>query len=267
MTTKGASAVQVVPWDTVNLLRPFFDKGPETLAARLLDLPMLRGAWAGSVDSGGDWYDISGHGHHLTYNGNPTFNYDGLIGYWDYDGTGDYHSRLDEADLDITGLETYVAAAARGLTMGGYFYIDAFPAALNYDYLIGKWGAGNETYLLCIYNGPPAFVLFIVRNTALGINVSVATTLVTTGQWYSFIGRYIPSTEIALFVNGIKYTNLVNVPVSLPNTAANFVIGADSAGTGNLFDGRASHCFLCAAALSDAQINVLYQMSKRLFGH
>ncbi|NJO31403.1 MAG: hypothetical protein HC874_30490 [Richelia sp. SL_2_1] len=69
--------------------------------------------------STGNVYDLSGQGRTLTYNGNPTFNYTGLVPYVSLDGTGDFLSRADETDLDILGTETIYNSAVRGLTLGG----------------------------------------------------------------------------------------------------------------------------------------------------
>jgi hypothetical protein len=268
--TKGASAVQAVPWDTINILRPFFDRGPTPVAARLLDFPMLRGAWVASVDSAGAWYDVSGHGHTLTYNGNPTFNYDGLVPYWDLDGTGDYFQRADEADLDITGLETFVAAAARGLTLGGWFRQDVLAAEIA----MAKWATtaplvNQRSYLLSPQAG--AVVGFFISGDGVSSDWINSTNTYTAGKWSHWVGRFTAvTTEVAIFVDGVKTTK-VTALASLFNSSAPFEIGifddGDAGGSGFFFTGNVSFCFLCAAALSDTQINVHYQMSKRYFGH
>lgn len=269
MTTPGAGAVQEIPWDMVNLLRPFFDKGPDPVGPRLLDFSMLRGAWAASVDSAGAWYDVSGHGHHLTYNGNPTFNYDGLVPYWDLDGTGDYFSRADEPDLDIIGNESYVAAAAQGLTVGGWFRPDAYTvtnqAAVSkldtngnqrtFRLIFRRIGLGNDTAMLVSGNGV----------AEVGAVSGVA---YVPAAWTFLVGRFVPGTTIDLWQNGTKYTQAVGVPATLFNSTAALAVGCDfNPAATELLAGNAACCFLCAAALSDTQINVFYHMTKRYFGH
>ena len=270
MSTKGASAVQRVDWSTVNLLRPFFDKGPDPVGPRLLDFPMLRGAWVASVDSAGAWYDVSGHGHTLTYNGNPTFNYDGLVPYWDLDGTGDYFQRADEADLDITGTETYVAAAAQGLTLGGWFRQDA----LALEIAMAKWAftaplANQLSYRLSVSG--TGTVQFYVSMNGVAWTVVTSTNTYAAATWSHWVGRFDPGAELAVFVDGTKTTNVVGIPASIFNSTAPFEVGCydngDAGGTVGFFNGDVSCCFLCAAALSDTQINVFYQMTKRYFGH
>jgi len=260
--TKGASAVQVVPWDTINLLRPFFDKGPGPVAARLLDFPMLRGAWAGSVAYDQRWHDISGHGNHLTRGGDPQHGFDGLVPYWDFDGVGDNFSITDLVsgnDFDITGTESYVVPAQRGLTFGGWFKIGTFPGVAAFEYLMGKWAAGAEAYLLCLYDTDDA--VFYVRNTALGTNINAQVSGLSADVWYNFVGRFVPSTSVSLFVNGEEEAQTtVNVPASLPNTTADFFVSAS-------YDGLASSLFVSACAFSDTVIKTAYHMTKRSFGH
>lgn len=265
--TRGASAVQVVPWDTINLQRPFFDKGPEPVAARLLDFAMLRGAWAGSVASGGNWHDISGHGNHLSYQGDPVFNYVGLVPFWYLDGTGDYFSITDAAsgnDYDILGTEAYVAAAVRGLTVMGWFYPEETGTVEN---LITKWGgAGNRAYRLLLLNTDQ----FDMRFSDDGTNLDfVSSAVVSMNAWYFVCGRVRPAAFVDVFVGspvGLVETNQATARASIFNSATDLNIGAEAGGT-NPFQGRVAFCSVCAAALSNTQISVFYHMTKRPFGH
>jgi hypothetical protein len=255
-----------VPWDTVDLLRPFFDDGPPHLAARFLDLAMLRGLWVGSVDSGGDWYDVSGHGHTMSYNGNPQHAYDGLIPYWDYDGTGDYHSRTDEADLDISGTETYVVPAYRGLTWGGWFYPTETGTTED---LFSKWSAAAGQYSYRLYLDTSDQIN--ARFSDDGTNSDVATSsAVAMNAWYFVVGRVRPSAFVDVYVgsaaSGLVLTSQATARALIWNSSSDLCIAARHGGAGP-FDGRAACCSLCAIALSTAHIKVLYHMTKRAFGH
>jgi hypothetical protein len=234
-----------------------------SLAGSLLALPMLRGAWVGSVDSGGDWYDLSGLGKTLTYNGNPTFNYDGLVPYWDYDGTGDWHSRTDEADLDILGTETYVAAAIRGLTMGGWFWFDNLARA---EFLMSKYQAvANRSYFLWHKVGDD-LLQFGIFDAADNTDTVDSASAISTSQWYHVVGRYVHGTEISIFVNGVENINNAGIPAALQNSGADFRIGSGTVGgTAYHLDGRASACFLCAAALGDAQILSVFEQQRSAY--
>ena len=235
------------------------------LVSPFLALPALRGLWVASVDSGGDWYDLSGLGKTLSYNGDPEFNYDGLVPYWDYDGAGDFHSRADEADLDITSTETYVAAAVRGLTFGGWFWVDAITTA---DGLIGKfeWTGGDwRAYVLDIIDSGQVRLLISSDGTAGGQVLVTSTNSTATSAWFFVVGRFDPSTELAIFLNNVKTTNVISIPANIFNSPTDFEIGAYNVGDRNL-DGRAVCCFLCAAACSDAQISSVFEQSRAAFG-
>lgn len=234
----------VIPEMSPDLISPF------------LALTGLRGFWPMSAfASGGNAFDQSGNGRTLTYNGNPTYNYDSVVPYIDLDGTGDFLSRADEAGLDILGTETYVAAAARGLTMGGWFWSDATPAVIST--LIAKYTFGVVySYRLAQF---AADVVRFQVNSAAPVSVTSSIALVK-GAWHFLVVRFTPSIELAIFHDGVKTTNVVGVPASINNTNAPLVIGG-TAGGGEL-DGRASLCFLCAAALSDMIIDSVLQRTR-----
>jgi hypothetical protein len=233
------------------------------LVGPLLALPMLRGAWIASVDSGGDWYDVSGHGHHLTYNGDPTHAYDGVAPYWDYDGTGDYHHRPDEADLDISGTETYVAAAYRGLTWGGWFYPEETGTIED---LFSKWSAAAGQYSYRLYLD--ASDQINARFSDDGTNSDVATSsVVSMNAWYFVVGRVDPSATVAVFVGsptGLEATGQATARASVFNSTSDLCIAARHGGTAP-FNGRAACCFLCAASLTTGIISSVFNQTKGAF--
>ena len=233
---------------------------PSLLPGLRFFLPLSGAEGTGTVP------DISGYGRSFLWNGNPTFNHTGLIAYADLDGTGDYVSRADEAGLRILGTETYVASAVRGLTMGGWFWLDTVPGAAVNAGLMGKYlSTGNQrSYLLYANNSLAKSV--ISSNGSATTTVSSTVTLAAAG-WYYLVARYRPSTELAIFVGAAgvvtKTANVTSIPASLFNSTAPFEIGRfDSA----VMDGRTSRDWLCAAALSDAQIEALYQTERAILG-
>lgn len=246
-------------------LRTLLGISPD-LISPYLALPMLRGAWVGSVASGGTWHDISGHGNHLSYQGNPQHSYDGLVPYWDLDGTGDYFNITDAAsgnDFDVLGTETYVAAAARGLTMGGWAWIDVLG---DYERFMAKWGAsGQYAYEICQDVVGNARILFVISsNGVVQTQVASSGQSLTTGIWHFIVVRFDPGEELALFLDSTKYTNTTSIPASIFNSSADFTIGAGHGGAYPM-DGRASCCFGCAAALSDGQISNVFERTRGAF--
>lgn len=225
--------------------------------ASYLALPGLVGFWPmSSVQrSTGVAYDLSGQGRHMNYNGNPAYTYhNGLVPYLDMDGTGDYLSLADSTDLDITGIESIYTTGAAGLTMGGWFWTNATGSNQAF---IGKYNSDGWVLNVNTSN--------VVTMTADGDSKSHSVTLAT-GTWYFFVGRFVPSTSVDIWINTAKESETSGIAASLANNAHTFLIGALNAGTAQLLYGRAAMCFLCANALGDDLISSLFQSSRVLMG-
>lgn len=228
-----------------------------------LALPGLRGFWPmSSFDDGGDAFDLSGQGRTLSYNGDPTYNYDGLAPYIDLDGTGDYLSRVDEAGLDILGNETYVDSDVQGLTAGGWFWVNSI-ADPSSKGLLSKWTDANQrSWYLLIGNYDE--VWFGVTGNSVAIR-QVSIDGISAGTWYFIVGTYDSGVRIRLFVDAQSADTIAPaIPVSLFNSNAPFLVGSLNAGA-SLLPGRAAMCFLCAANLSDAIICGLFAATRGLF--
>lgn len=249
----------------VNLLRADFQGRYEpqfalaNAQALFTSLPGLRGLWFMSgVDSNGDVYDISGVGKTLTNNNTVVFDNDSLVPYAQFvAANSEYLERTDEADLDISGTEAFIAN--NGLTMGGWFYHDTIGASQGE---LTKWGnSGNLSYLLFVTGG--GAVSFQMSDD--GTNVSaVNSAAITANVWRFHVGRFTPSSEVAVFVNNIKVT-AATARASIFNSSANFRIGSTNAGAGRFLDGRAAFCFLCASALPDFMVSNLFHQTKAMF--
>lgn len=226
----------------------------------------LRGLWyPGSVDSTGALYDQSGQGRTLTYNGNPTLNlHNSFIPYWDYDGTGDYHSRADESGLDVLGTEANIASGYKGLTVGGWFWIDSFGGGDRG--LVSKYTAtGNQrSYLLYTNNGTPDARAIVSVDGTAATQVNHGTVL-TTGAWHFIWMRFRPSTSLTISVDGVNVQSSTSIPAAIFGSTAGFNLGAFNAGTSNQ-TGRNAITFLCASALLDAQLSHLFERTRRFFG-
>ena len=250
---------------------------PETSAWQMavstfLGLPGLRAFWPmSSVDyaAANRARDISGQGYHLTDNNTPTFNFDGLAPYVEFDGVNQYLSRIDGGAAnwaDVTGTETYIDAGVRGLTFGGWFYLDT-AAGANKESLItkGTLGAATSSYMLFIQQGSTEPRLFLSDGAATNIHGTGAS--IGTLTWTFIVGKYIAAGPTSVvYINNIINIDLVGIPAApLNDSAIDFNIGALNSAS-NFLDGRASLCFLCAAALSDATILAMYDQTRGLFG-
>ena len=242
-----------------NLVRPEL---PDDLISPFLALPGLRAFYPMSaVGTAGEARDLGGSGatYDLTLNGNPRFNYSGLVPHCDYDGTGDYHSFVDDANFDIRGTEAYVIAAVRGLTWGGWFYPEETGTT---EGLITKWGAAAQRAYQIQLTAADQFAALISDD---GTNSDTATSAaVAMDAWYCVIGRFIPGAFVDIFVNGVE-TNQVTARASVFNSNADFVIGARTGGA-IPFQGRISLSFICAEQLSDAILSSLFQQTRAAFG-
>jgi len=267
MTVRRSSIIDTRSADFQRRYDPAF--AWKSAASVLRGIPGLRGAWTmGNFDGNADQFDISGQGRTLSYNGNPTYNYDGLIPYLDLDGTGDYLSRADEFGLDILGTETYVAVP--GLTLGLWFSPDLLTAQ---EFLFAKdtTAAATSSYRLefrgDIANDP---VRFVVCDGAAFDVVALNSVVTSASNWYFVVGRYDPSTEIKVYAGGQgilqNNTNAVGIPAALNNSNAQLTIGASSAGAGQHLDGQVSLAWLSCMYLSDTIIASIFQQQRALFG-
>lgn len=224
------------------------------LYGMFLGLPKLVGYWMlGSHVNVNSWYnDVTNNNLLLTNNNGATpAVYNDIVPYVDFNGTNQSLSRADEAILDITG----------DLTIGGWFWNDALQAAQSY---IGKSGVADQGYAISggaasAYS--PSF--YIVSTVPTAYPVSSTVTL-TASTWYFLVGRFTPSTEVACFVNGQKFTNTTSIPAAIRNSGASFAVG-NLTDQGTFLNGRAALCFLCSAALSDKLIRILYNRSAVFF--
>lgn len=230
--------------------------------ASMQALPGLRGLWPMSAFSAvGDAFDQSGNGRTLTYNGNPVYNYDEFVPFIDLDGVGDFLSRADEAGLDITGTETYVAGAAQGLTMGCWSRIPSLPGA-NAGMMAKDDLAVNRSYLF--FMTPAGTILGQISTDGFTIVNTPITTAVSTNTWFHVVIRFVPSTTANIYLNGVRFSNAVGIPASIHSGSATFTVGSLAASL--LINADFSLCFLCAAALSDIQIISLFEQQRTLFG-
>lgn len=233
-----------------------------TAVSSMMALPGLRGFWPMSaVDSSGNVQDVSGHARELTLNGDPTYNVDGLAPYIDLDGTGDYLSLADQADLDITGTESYVASGIRGLTLGGWFYFDRLGQG---EGLIGKYSLSGDQRAFTLYKNSSDNLAILISSDGASTTSVTQTVTVETGRWYFTVGRYTPSSEVKLWVDDDTASKTSSIPASIFNSTSDFTVGA--LGGSTLLDGRIALPFLCAAALSDDIITNLFESTRHLFG-
>ena len=233
------------------ITRPAFD-----FISPFLALPELRAFWPmSSVNESGNALDLSGQARTLTNNATTLrVIYEGFVNYFNFNGSTQYLSRADEAGLDITG----------ALTLGGWFWTDSITFSKS---LLSKdnVSAGTRSYLLYDNGGSSELGFLVSGDGTAGIFVLTPTGKLTSGQWHFCLGRYTPSTEIAVFIDNQKTTNVTSIPASLFNGATNFTIGTRSDAGASFLNGRATLCFLCADDLPDVLIQSLFAQTRSFF--
>lgn len=186
-------------------------------------------------------------GRNLVLEGALSVGQQGLTPYVNFNGTTNYAHLLAN---EYKGLA--------GFTVGGWFQSAAAAGTFMSTWL----AAANQTWRLYITGTKPT--LGVSGTGANELTAQNANTI-SLNTWYFIAGRYNPSTELALWVNDVKTTNVTAIPASAFNTTTvDFVIGATHGGA-NFLSGKAALCFFSNAVIADVYLLSLYQMGRALF--
>ncbi len=165
---------------------------------------------------------------------------------------------LGAAGYVTTGLETYIGSGLRGLTVGGWFSLSGSPS--NSGGMISKDGvAGQRAFGL--YTASDNSARFWVSPNGTDWVQAVGDT-VSLGDWEFIVGRFTPSTEVAVFVSGEKDVNVTSVPASVPSSTQDFELGRYANNNSFTYNGRARDVFVCQAVLSDTLLEELMVSSR-----
>lgn len=254
--------------EMVNLLRADFQARYEPNFAAVNAIPAytlmsgVRGFWPfSSVDSSVNLIDLSGQARNCTNNNTPTFNVYGLMPYATFNGSNQKFTRADEAGLDILGNEAYPVATKKGLTVCAWMRINSFGA--GYSGIVTKYNTtpAQSTFFLGTNSGGPNTIEWIINS---GSNYYFPTAITgTTTRWYFVCGRFSPSADVSLFVNG-TWSSTAVAPATVNNSAAALEIGA--APGLNYFNGDITLVALYANYLSNTQVSFLYDQTRAGFG-
>jgi hypothetical protein len=150
---------------------------------------------------------------------------------------------------------------------GGWFWLDTLAPGTNMG-LIGKYNTvGNQrAYLLTFSDAANVFQVYISSLGTAASTVGLShTAILSASTWYHVVGRFIPNTELSIFVDGIEVFTAAGVPAAIFNSNTAFEIGSSDAGN-NRLDGRACQCFLCSDYLDDIIIRSLFEQTRCNFG-
>lgn len=214
-----------------------------------IGLPGLLGFWPMSiVDFLGNAKDHSGASSDLARIGSPTFGYDGNA-YVQCGVANDYLAGSTSAQT-VTGTEVWIAPALRGLTLGGWFKIDATPT-LSSGLATKGAGTPNRGYELILDTlNQPSFDVS-GDGTAL---VQATGSAIVLEAWVFLAGRFTPSIEVAMFVDNVKTVNTTSIPASINTNTQPFEIARRLNTNTRITECKSRDCFLTASVLSDATI-------------
>jgi hypothetical protein len=235
------------------------------LVSTYLNLPGLRALWPmSSSNESGNIFDISGQGRTLTRSV-VTNQYLGIVPTTFYIASGSrYLSRADEAGLRITGAETDKSTTVQGLTLGGWFRPMIAGDGLL-QYYSGKYNSTGNQRSYALAKSTANELVFIISGDGIA-TVSVRLPMIDWDVWHFFVGRFIPSTSLDVFVNGTWLSDTTSIPASIFASTANYNIGAVNNGTASFANMYASIQFLSAMQLSDDIISGLWHQGRKLFG-
>lgn len=224
----------------------------DTLTAAQSDLfirlPGLQGYWPTSIrTNGGNVVDHSDGSYDLMEVGSCQTGYDGNA--FAHLGNGiNYLSGTLVGGIE--GTEAWIESAIRGLTIGCWVNVDETPSI--YSGVMSKDGlATNRGYgLWWQQSNAPAFFVSGDGTTTDFVTAPPS----SIAQWVFLVGRFIPSTEVAVFVNGVKTSNSTSIPASINVSTGSFEVGRYLGVNSRILHCRVRDVFICAAALTDAQI-------------
>jgi hypothetical protein len=221
------------------------------LAGAALGLPQLRAYWPfTSVDENGNVYDVSGQGRTLTNNNTATFGTSDLRVYGTTNGTDEDFSRADEAGLEFAGAMT---------ALGWWYFSRASGTEESLMSKAGPLGASGWYF----NRGTTDALTWRINN----VSNSTANNLVSQNNWHHCAMRFTPSTEVAIFINGVKTAFTSSIPASITGNALAFSVNSALAtGTARYLQGNVCQIALCGAAVSDVLIWSHFQQTRGLFG-
>lgn len=218
-------------------------------------LPGLQQYWTGGTRRfNGQIAEHGGGGTALTEFGSIPTGYDGNSYF--HVGNGVNYGTLNTG-AGITGLETWIDPTLRGLTIGGWFMVDTLPSVAGG--LISKSADSPDRGYALTVTPAPEYLFLVSGNGAAAFQAISPTS--TISVWRFIVGRYIPSTEIAIFVDGDKTVNTTAIPASLNVSAQAFELGRYFNTDSYIAHAKMRDVFVCAAALSDTLIEEVRKAS------
>jgi hypothetical protein len=216
--------------------------------------------------------DIGGHGLHLV--GVSTIITHALdnnvVPYVQYDRSGSaelWHG--DNANLSITGTESYVLSGYKGMTMGGWWQVSQAPTVQ--ENLMSKWNVSpNKSWLL--YKSATAAAISVALSSDGSTNTNNWNSSIAPpeDEWFYCVMRWVPSTEIKVYYGLATDNDLTtdsttsSITASIHDASSRFQLGSVDSATDYL-DGRSSMSFLIRGKVPDLHIETFFDLTSPLF--
>jgi len=194
------------------------------------------------------WADLSGNNHHFTQNGDPTHAAasGSTPANWDVDGTGDYFTAPDDADLDVALADSFTVLAwvAADTNTGSDFVVG------KKDNVVGNSAGYN------LYMSSNTYRLLLGDGAGISFTNNTSPTAPAAGTFAVVVAKKtVADDDLRSFQDGTEHNNSPTTDArtaSQENSVA-FSAGAESDG-GAIFNGQFAAVAFWRSALTDTQI-------------
>lgn len=225
----------------------------------------------GAITNGQDYYlvDLVNGINLKRLSGSPSIGTSGdLRTYMNFGGGGHYGLVYDEPAFHITGTETDITAALRGLTISIWIKPKAYPSTTSKNLgIFSRWDSTNNKRCYGLFEDDPLNVFaFGVSPNGSSSVVAYHDTSFTTGNWYYVVARFSPSTsvDILMDMDMVQVTSLI--PSDINNDTTVYAeLGRFNYQNDERLNADVAMLAICAAYVPDFQLNAFYQCTKHLF--
>lgn len=202
-------------------------------------------------------------GKDLTKNNGPLASVDGLAPRLYFDGSNDYLSYPDDSHFHVSGSESDVDTAYRGVTIGCWIN-PSVVGEVNRG-LIGKWtsSTGEREYLLYT-NASGRVVMTISQDGSATASIANTQVVLNTTDWFFVLGTWSNSLDyLYCYVNErVDYVATTYTAINVAGTTP-FEIGRYSGAA--YYQGWMSNAFICSTYMPPQVVANLYNQTKYLF--
>ena len=204
-----------------------------------------------NTGSGATWYDLSGNGSDVTWNGGYGRGGSGSTAYFTLDGSsGTYANRTG---LSFTGTTGTFSIWVYYTTTGNGYYM--FQAASDYHKQLVLAASGNSLYWQgCLVN--PTYTWNMSSNVAA-----------TGGLWFNHVGTW-DGTTVNLYINGVLAATTAQLAnIGGPTTPLSIGSLPVAWGYAGALNGRIAKVLVYTTALTGAELLSNYNADKARYGY